>query len=210
MPADAHRCGRLIQVPFVSRNIVIQRQPFLPILSQRCVLSSTSSAAYSWIHGLPLFDTSVSIPSSIPREFCQDAAATAAEAAAVASQWTESVSFIADIDVRRLRLRPMVIVQGEEVRFMSSTFDITHENIYTTSLQVCLGSVDVCDARILVHTRAAPLHPSWLDSESQVRTRHDRARDDCGVFLKLKCGADVSPGQHFSRRFGCSSRWRRL
>ena len=76
------------------------------------------------------------------------------------------------------------------------------------SLQVCLGSVDVCDARILVHTRAAPLHPSWLDSESQVRTRHDRARDDCGVFLNLKCGADVSPGQHFGRRFGCGSRWR--
>ncbi len=94
-------------------------------------------------------------------------------------------------------------------------FSLPHSTLRTKeftplSLQVCLGSVDVCDAHILVHTRAAPLHPSWLDSESQVRPQHDRARDDCGVFLKLKCGADVSPGHHFGRRFGCGSRWGRL
>jgi hypothetical protein len=40
-----------------------------------------------------------------------------------------------------------------------------------TLLQLCLGSVDVCDARVQVKSRAADAHPSWLDSESQVRQR---------------------------------------
>jgi hypothetical protein len=87
----------------------------LTLLSQRCVLSSSSTTAYSWIDGPPLFDAPVPPPSSAPRQFPDDAAAAAAVAAAAALQWTDSVSFIADIDVRRLRLRPMAAVQGEEV-----------------------------------------------------------------------------------------------
>ena len=82
------------------------------------MLSSSSSAAYSWIHGLPLFDTAVSPPSSIPKVFSEDVAEAILETAAAANQWFESVSFLADIDVRRLRLRPMVIVNGEEVSWL--------------------------------------------------------------------------------------------
>lgn len=104
----------------------------------------------------------------MPREFPKDAAATTAAAAASASEWTESVSFIADIGVRRLRLRPMTIAQGEEVHVLLSRIFFLYRALIPALFQVCLGSVDVCDARIQVHTRAAPPHPSWLDTESQV------------------------------------------
>jgi hypothetical protein len=82
---------------------------------QRCALSSTSSAAFSWIHGPPLFDAAVTPPSAPPLEFSDDVIAASAEAAAAAKKWCESVSFLADIDVRRLRLRPMLVVREEEV-----------------------------------------------------------------------------------------------
>jgi hypothetical protein len=152
------------------------------------------------MHGLPLFDSPCPPPSAQSREFPDDAAAAAAAAAEASAHWTESVSFIADIDVRRLRLRPMTATQEGEVcvltshsHHISSTF-ASHEyhngNIYNHDPpppsapinfhsdyhhhQACLGSVDVCDAHIAVRTRAAPLHPSWLDTESQVRA-------ECGV-----------------------------
>ena len=51
--------------------------------------------------------------------------------------------------------------------FVAYVLFLTHQ--LPPRLQVCLGSVDVCDARVHVNTRAADLHPSWLDTESQVR-----------------------------------------
>jgi hypothetical protein len=85
------------------------------------VLSSSTSTAYSWIHGLPLFDTAIPPPSVSPREFPQDAAEAAAAAAAAAAAWIDSVSLIAQIDVMRLRVRPMTIAQGGQVL---ATFNI--------------------------------------------------------------------------------------
>jgi hypothetical protein len=156
-------CSRTLQpilIPSASSSDVSCR-PHHPLLIHGCTVPAPTPICKLYFGmvfmaptGLPLFDHAVSIPSSLPREFPQDAAATAAAAAAAASQWTESVSFLADIEVKRLRLRPMCTSLGEEVPFISHAPQ-PHAALMPP-FQLCLGSVDLCDARVRALLKYTP------------------------------------------------------